>query len=131
MKCSKEDMKRKPFLDVTFSNFSKQFQRNISRPNNKNNGKFWNWNHVHFLRWKIWSLVIFQKLENLAILQSLDVMKSKVGQKGAKFVYYIPTVTKRSNSTTGFFKVSNSFLRPVFLDCDIIRHFYSLVLTWF
>ena len=32
-----------------------------------------------------------------------DVIKSKLGQKGAKFVYYIPTVTERSNSITMVF----------------------------
>ena len=34
--------------------------------------------------------------------------KSKLGQKGTKFVYYIPNVIKRSDSITVSFEVSDS-----------------------
>ena len=54
---------------------------------------------------KIW------KLNNFC-----DAIKSKLDQKVAKFVYYIPTVIKTSNSITiVLFEVSNSFFQITFL----------------
>ena len=63
---------------------------------------------------KILSSVIFPKFGKLQSYNPRDTIKSNLGQKGAKFVYYIPAVIKRSNSITGFAEVSNSILRLVF-----------------
>ena len=50
-----------------------------------------------------------------------DVIKSKLGLKGAKFVCCNCDKKIKFNNY-GFFEVSNSFFRPVFYNCDIMAH---------
>ena len=66
IKYLEQGVKWRPIFDTTFLNSLKQFQSNISQSNN--NRKFWTWNNVYFLRWKIWSSFIFSKFKNLTIL---------------------------------------------------------------
>ena len=53
--------------------------------------------------------------QNLEIRHPFDVIKSKLGQKRDKYIYYILTVKKNIKfNNYGFFEVGNSFMRPVF-----------------
>ena len=55
-----------------------------------------------------------------------NVIRLKLGQKGAKFVCHIPTMIKKKMAFPkkkkkfyGFVEVNNSFLRAVYKNCDI------------
>ena len=67
---------------------------------------------MYFLRWKIWSTVIFPKF---GIWQSLWFHKVKIGlKKDQIYIVYSNCDKNIKFNSYGFFEVSNSFLRPVF-----------------
>ena len=112
-------MKQSLLFDITFPNSWKQFQSNISQRNCTR--KFYAWNHLSFFRWKAQLFAIFPKFGNLKLL--VDVIMSKLGQKGARFVYYIYSNCDKnikSNDYGFFFEVSSSFWGK----------FFKIVILW-
>ena len=67
---------------------------------------------INFLKKKI----CFGHLSKMwKLTDPCDVINSKLELIGPNFVYYIPTVTKKSNPKARFIDISNSFLGSVSL----------------
>ena len=118
-------MKWGPLFDVTFPNSSKQFQCNISRPSN--NGKFWTWNHLYFVRWKIWSSFIFG---NSAIL--VTSWSQNWAKRNQVYILYSNCDKKKTNSIAMVFSrlvihFWDQFFKTVILwpipNPSLLRHF--------
>ena len=92
-------MKRGPLFDITFLQaVSKQY---ITTKQQKK-------------ACKLGTMYIFEVKKSWKFNNSYDVITSKLGQKGTKFVYYILTVIKKIKFNNYVFaEVTNSFLRPV------------------
>ena len=106
----KEVVKRGHLFDVIFPNSSKQLQSNISQ--------------LNLEPWVFFEgkCLIFHHFLNISKFNNLrDVIKSKLGQKGSTFVYYIPTEIRRPYSITIF------FLRSVIHSWD---QFFKIVILW-
>ena len=87
-------VKKGSLYDVIFQRSSKQFQSNISRPNN--NRRFYTSSHLHFKEIKSNFLLNFSKFWNMYFF--CDVIISKLGKKGPKVVYHVSRVIERSKS---------------------------------
>ena len=118
VKCLVKGVKQRPLYGVIFQSSSKQFQSNISWPNNNIN--FSTSRHLHFWGIKSNSLVNFSKFWNIYFFY--DAIISNLGKRAQSCISCIKGYRKIKINIWWNFEVRSLFLRPLSQSIAVLTH---------
>ena len=118
VKCLVKGVKQRPLYGVIFQSSSKQFQSNISWPNNNIN--FSTSSHLHFWGIKSNSLVNFSKFWNIYFFY--DAIISNLGKRAQSCISCIKGHRKIKINIWWNFEVRSLFLRSLSQSIAVLTH---------